>query len=106
MVEFSTEDGILSGFLLLNIRDNHLTVPCFYGTTEVIPDVVNFLFNTMLDYQLNMITVFHHPLAGNLMSARSPFLFRKKILRPYVFAKSLNIQLPAFQDGDGDSVFT
>ena len=106
IIEFSTEDGILSGFLFLNILDNHLTVPCFYGTEEVLPDMAKFLLNTMLDYQLNMITVFHESLVKILRESASPFFFRKKILRPYVFPKSLNIVASSFQDGDGDSVFT
>lgn len=106
VVEFSSGDGTLSAFLILNIRDNHLTVPYFYGKEEALRDVVNFLFNTMLDYQLNMLTIFNGSLVKQLWKSSSPFAFRRKIIRPYVFPKSLNIQLPAFQDGDGDSVFT
>ena len=105
-VEIHTGDGILCGFLLLTIRDNHLTVPCFYGTEEIRKDVTKFLFNILLDYQLNMLTVFHESLMNVLRESTSPFIFHKKILRPYVFPKSLDIMTPSFQDGDGDSIFT
>jgi len=33
-------------------------------------------------------------------------LFKKKVRRPYFLPKTMDIQNPVFQDGDGDGVFT
>jgi hypothetical protein len=68
--------------------------------------LIKFLFNTMLDYQLNMITVFHPELSKVILKIKSPFLYKKKIFRPYFIPKTLDLPEPAFQDGDGDCVFT
>jgi hypothetical protein len=68
--------------------------------------LVRFLFNVMLDYQLNMLTVFHPELSEEIKKSRSPFLFKKKIIRPYFIPKTLELPEFVFQDGDGDCVFT
>jgi GNAT superfamily N-acetyltransferase len=105
-VEFRDENNRVSAFLMLSIRDNHLTVPYVFFSSGMESSLVKFLFNTMLDYQLNMLTVFHPELAKKIKEMPSPFLFRKKILRPYFIPKTLDLPDPAFQDGDGDGVFT
>ncbi len=105
-VEFHDENNHVTAFLMLSIRDNHLTVPYVFLIKDMVPALVKFLFNTMLDYQLNMLTVFHTGLANDIRKAHSPFLFRKKILSPYFIPKTLDLPDPALQDGDGDSVFT
>jgi hypothetical protein len=68
--------------------------------------LVKFLYNTMLDFQLNMITVFHPGLSKEIQKSRSPFLYKKKVIRPYFLPKTLDLPELSFQDGDGDCVFT
>jgi GNAT superfamily N-acetyltransferase len=105
-VEFRNEAGTVTGFLMLSIRNNHLTVPYAFFIEGMESPLVIFLFNTMLDYQLNMLTVFHPQLSEEIRKTKSPFLFKKKVLRPYFLPKTLDLPELAFQDGDGDCVFT
>ena len=105
-VEFRDDTGKVVAFLMLSIRDNHLTVPYAFYNIGIEKELVKFLFNTMLDYQLNMLTVFHSGLSDEISRSRSPFIFKKKVIRPYFLPKTLDISELAFQDGDGDCVFT
>jgi GNAT superfamily N-acetyltransferase len=105
-VEFRNETGTVTAYLMLSIRNNHLTVPYAFFKEGMESTLVKFLYNTMLDYQLNMITVFHPGLSEEIKRSHSPFLFKKKILRPYFIPKTLGLPELAFQDGDGDCVFT
>jgi GNAT superfamily N-acetyltransferase len=105
-VEFHDENGNIVAYLMLSIRDNHLTVPYVFYSKAMEPNLVKFLFNTMLDFQLNMLTVFHPELSKAIRTIKSPFLYKKKILRPYFIPKTLDLSDLIFQDGDGDCVFT
>jgi GNAT superfamily N-acetyltransferase len=105
-VEFRNETGTVTAFLMLSIRNNHLTVPYAFFNKGMESVLVKFLFNSMLDFQLNMLTVFHPELSEEIRKTKSPFLYKKKILRPYFIPKTLDLPEPAFQDGDGDCVFT
>jgi GNAT superfamily N-acetyltransferase len=105
-VEFHDENGNVVAYLMLSIRNNHLTVPYVFYSKGIESTLVRFLFNTMLDFQLNILTVFHPKLSNAIRTRKSPFLFKKKILRPYFIPKTLDLPDLAFQDGDGDCVFT
>jgi GNAT superfamily N-acetyltransferase len=105
-VEFRDDSGKVTAFLMISIRNNHLTVPYVFYKDGMEPVLVKFLYNTMLDFQLNMFTVFHPGLSKEIQSSKSPFLFKKKVIRPYFLPKTLEINELAFQDGDGDCVFT
>ena len=105
-VEFRDEAGTVTAFLVLSIRNNNLTVPFAFFRKGMEPELGKLLFNTMLDYQLNILTVFHPELSEEIRKTKSPFIFRKKILRPYFIPITLNLPELAFQDGDGDCAFT
>ena len=105
-VEFQDNTGNISAFMMIAIRNNHLTVPYVFYSKDMESILVKFLFNTMLDFQLNVLTVFHPELSEEIRKTNSPFLFKKKILRPYFLPKTLDLPDLAFQDGDGDCVFT
>ncbi len=105
-LEFRDDTDKVTAFIMIAIRNNHLTVPYVFCTKSMESILVRFLFNTMLDFQLNMLTVFHPELSEEIRKTSSPFLFKKKILRPYFIPKTLDLSDLAFQDGDGDCVFT
>jgi hypothetical protein len=67
--------------------------------------MAEFLVNYMQKSKLSMITVFHPGLSEALGSIQSPFIYKKRIIRPYLIASGLEIPELSFQDGDGDSVF-
>jgi len=105
-VEFRDSEDAIAGFLMLSVRNNHLTVPYTFFRPGMEPALVKFLFNTMLDFQLNMLTVFHPQLSAQIREIRTPFMYKKKIIKPYFLPKTMEISELAFQDGDGDCVFT
>jgi GNAT superfamily N-acetyltransferase len=105
-VEFRDASGNVTGFLMISVRDNHLTVPYAFFRDGMEESLVKFLFNTMLDFQLNMLTVFHPRLSGEIRKRRTPFIFKKKVVRPYFLPRTMEFPELAFQDGDGDCVFT
>jgi GNAT superfamily N-acetyltransferase len=105
-VELRDSADTVKAFLMVSVRNNHLTVPYVFFAEGMVTNVVKILFNIMLDYQLNMITVFHPELSSGIRETPSPFLFKKKVLRPYFLPKTLDLPDPAFQDGDGDCAFT
>jgi len=106
LVEFRDAEGTVSGFMMLSVRNNHLTVPYSFFRSGMETTLVKFLFNTMLDFQLNMLTVFQPKLSAEIRNKRTPFIFKKKIIRPYFLPKTMEFPELAFQDGDGDCVFT
>jgi GNAT superfamily N-acetyltransferase len=105
-VQFYDEQNRFTAFIILTVRNENLTVPYYYGQEGVQRDIVKFLINYMRDHKLDMITIFHPELSQALNNLRSPLLFKKKIKRPYMSHKALDISGLKFQDGDGDSAFT
>ncbi|MCX6252005.1 MAG: GNAT family N-acetyltransferase [Bacteroidetes bacterium] len=93
-------------FILLSVRNEHLTVPYYYCDRGYHPEVAKFLINTMRDENISMITVFHTDLSETLRTMNTPFIVKRSIQRPYLFPKGIDISDLNFQDGDGDSVFT
>jgi hypothetical protein len=96
----------INGFMILSIRNNHLTVPYYYAEKNSEAEMCGYLMKTMLDMNISMITVFHPELSDALRKSRTPLFLKRKILRPYLCPKELDITSLVFQDGDGDSVFT
>jgi len=105
-VLFYNSSDRMVGFLILSVRNDHLTVPFYYGDKELQKEIVKFLINRMRDLEVSMITVFHKELSETMRKSRSPLLFKKKIFRPYLCPKVMDISGLEFQDGDGDSAFT
>ena len=98
--------GRMIAFLVLSMRNGHITIPFFRGEKETHKHIVKFLLNYMRDVNANSITLFHPELSEVLKKTRTPLVFKKKILRPYLCPKDLDISGMQFQDGDGDAVFT
>jgi len=105
-IQFYNDRDRMVGFLILSVRNDHLTVPYYYGEKESRKDIVKFLITQMRDLEVSMITIFQSELSEALNRLKSPLLFKKKILRPYLCPKALDITGLKFQDGDGDSAFT
>jgi hypothetical protein len=106
-VKFMNTNNEIVGFTILSIRNKKLTIPHFYSEQEYNPEIVKFLFNLMKERNIQMITVFNEKLVPFIISSNLPFIFSKKIKRPFLISKQLPyIEDLFFQDGDGDCVFT
>lgn len=100
------ENEELLGYVLLKIRDKALTVSYLYADNKVIKDITLYILNKANAENLKMITAFDERLADDIRKNRNRYLFSKKIKRPYIVAKKMDIASFSFQEGDGDSVFT
>jgi len=92
------------GFVLVCVRDNHMTVPYLFSDEYII--IARILVNLMIELRCSMLTIFHVKLIPSISKIRSPFLFRKVIRKPYLISRNLGIDGDLkFQDGDGDCAF-
>jgi len=107
LVEFYDLKNSIVSFMILSVRNEHLTVPYFYCDKENhIKIVARFLVNFMRDQKISMITVFHPDLSKTLRTIWTPFIVKRAIQRPYLFPLGIDVDAVNFQDGDGDAVFT
>ncbi len=81
-----TDQGGIKGYLHYTIRDGHLKIPYCYYEPEYLADIVQHIYQIMLAYRLDMLTVFHRALVGFFKSHPTPFIYRR--------------------DGDADCAFT
>ncbi|MFH1159525.1 MAG: GNAT family N-acetyltransferase [bacterium] len=96
----------LLGFILLKIRDKALTISYVYAIDDVVKDIVAYILIKAHKEKLKIITSFDKRLANTIKKNRGRFVFSKKIKRPYIISKKINIASFSFQEGDGDTVFT
>jgi hypothetical protein len=106
-----TDKGEIKGYVHFTIRDNHLKIPYAYFEPEYLNDVVQHIYSIMLEYKLNMLTVFHSSLVDSFKSNSTPFLYKRAIKRQYIITKALDIHFTGnekllIQDGDADCAFT
>ena len=99
------------GYLLLTIRDGHLKVPYAYFESEIIADIVQYIYEVMMTEKLSMLTVFHKAIVDHISSHPSPFIYRRHIKRHYIISKALDAHFSdkeklQVQDGDADCAFT
>lgn len=100
-----SDHGKITGFIMVTIRNNNMTVPYVFSDTGY-DSISEILINIMIEQHIDMITLFHSELARNLSSYKIPFLHKKTILKPYLISRKLDfIDELRFNDGDGDCVF-
>jgi GNAT superfamily N-acetyltransferase len=106
-----TDNGRIKGYLHYTIRDHHLKLPYCYYEAEYLPDIVQHIYQIMLDHRLNMLTVFHSSIIGFFGSNSTPFIYKRAIKRHYIISNVLDAHFAdkaslKIQDGDADCVFT
>ena len=104
-----SENGKITGFLFVSIRDGHMKIPYVYFDDQHTAQVLQEIYRLAILKMVSTITIFNRRLVLQMDSAAHPFLFRKKIKRLMAISKQLSDKMekyPEFQDGDGDIVFT
>jgi GNAT superfamily N-acetyltransferase len=106
-----TKNGEVKGYIHFAIRDNHLKVPYAYFEAEYLGDVVQQVYHIMLEYKLNMLTIFHPEVVSYFKSNSTPFIYKRTIQRRYIITKALDKYFSdkaklIIQDGDADAAFT
>ncbi len=94
------------GFILLRIRNKHLTISFLYLQNDNYEDAANYILNIACMENLNVITTFDDRLSKSLTDKKRRFIYRKRATKKYIFPKNNPIESSVFQEGDGDSVFT
>lgn len=95
--------------VLLNIRENHATVPCFYCEDGAEEPVWSALHGYLIRKQIVTFTSFMPEYIRTMEKYRLPALYKKRVVRHIAVTKELLPLLrchPRLQDGDGDIIFT
>jgi len=96
----------LVGFMFLKIRDKRLAVSFSYLNDICAKDAATYILRLANEKDLDIITVFDKKLLNILTKKRTKYLFYRKIEKKYFFPRDFDINSSAFQEGDGDMVFT
>ena len=96
----------LVGFMFLKIRDKRLAVSFSYLNDRCVKDAVAYILQLANSKNLDTITSYDKKILRELTKKRSKYLFAKKMEKKYFFPRDFDITSSAFQEGDGDMVFT
>lgn len=100
----------LVGFLMLNVRDNHLRIPYLFVEQKNIKIISQVILEQIKKLKIDYITIFNKDLIVELEKS-SQFFYKKVQKRIYLITEKLkseykNITNKDCQDGEGDSAFT
>ncbi len=104
------KDSKIVAVLMLSIRDHLASVPFIYYDPDVLNDIAQLVWSLLVAKKVDSFVVFNTELRKALERNRRIWLFRKNIMRFASHSKQLNSIFTkkefAFQDGEGDAVFT
>lgn len=97
----------LEGFCIFSVREKHLKTLYFAGADNLFPELARFLKSYSKKHKIEVLTVYKKELAAQFFRRKFPFLrvkkYGQKIYSTFELPESNE---PAFQDGDGDVIFT
>lgn len=97
----------LAGFCIFSVRDKHLKTLYFAGSQDVLPDLFAALKYYSKKHKIEVLTVYKKELAEYFLQRKFPFLHVKKYgQKIYSTFEQPESSHAAFQDGDGDVIFT
>ena len=96
----------LVGFMFLKIRDKRLSICYSYLNDFCVKDAVTYIWQLASAKGLDGITSFDRKLLSELTKKRTKYVFAKRMEKKYFFPRNFDISSSAFQEGDGDVVFT
>jgi hypothetical protein len=103
------KDGEIRAVLLISMRDNHVTLPFYYGSTRWINEIAGILKEHIIKLQANSLILFNEELIRAFDALKLPAYYAKNIVRYAGCSKGLEPFFPPggfFQDGEADVVFT
>jgi GNAT superfamily N-acetyltransferase len=103
--------GKLTGFLMLAMVGDKMTLPYVCLEKEASACVVKILDHYLTAEKISYITTYNPEVMGLMENTRTPLLGRRRFYQRFYVTRELIRQLPDankiyFQDGDGDVVFT
>ncbi|HPF50010.1 MAG TPA: hypothetical protein PK335_00475 [Draconibacterium sp.] len=97
----------LEGFCIFSVRKKHLKTLYFAGADSLFPELAGFLKSYSKKHKIEVLTVYKKELAAQFFHRKFPFLrvkkYGQKIYSTFELPESGKL---AFQDGDGDVIFT
>ena len=110
-VQFYNENKAIEGFVIYQIRGEHLSIQFASFKNEQIEQVAAMTKELIRENKINFFSTFDERLTVYFNKNSSPFLFKKTILRDYYYSKNFEHYLTenpklTFEAGDGDMIFT
>jgi len=103
------KEGEIRAVLFISMRDNHVTLPFYYGSSRWINEVAGVLREHIIKLQANSLILFNEELIRAFEAIKLPAYYTKNIVRYAGCAAGLEplfSQGGLFQDGEADVVFT
>tara|TARA_B100000809_G_scaffold244431_1_gene270333 strand:- start:1928 stop:3040 length:1113 start_codon:yes stop_codon:yes gene_type:complete len=110
-VKFYNENKELEGFVIYQIRDEHISIQYASFTDNQTEQVVAMTKELIRTHKINFFSTFDTRLTNYFNKKSNPFLFKKPILRDYYYSKYFDHYFNenpnlTFESGDGDMIFT
>ncbi len=98
------------GFVMLNIRDNHLRTPYIFADKQNMNIISQVIIDQIKNLKIDYVTTFNNELINELKKS-SQFFYKKTQYRTFLISTKLlnkfkDITKLDLQDGEGDSAFT
>lgn len=109
--KFYNENKKMTGFVMFQIRDQHLSIQTAYFEPSQTKAIIDFTYYLIREHKVNFFSVYHQQLVKHIQTHPHPFIFTKTLRRGFYYSKNLahyfkkNPQL-SFEAGDGDMIFT
>lgn len=101
--------GDIRAVIFISIRDNHVTLPYYYGSNQWLNEVALMLKMHILNLRAYSMIVYNRDLIHAFDTLKLPAYYTKEIVRYAGCATGLKPVFPndgIFQDGEADVVFT
>lgn len=110
-VKFLNDNKAVAGFVIYQIRGEHLSIQYAAFKNEQIEQVISMTKALIKTHKINFFSTFDKRLTTYFNKKSSPFLFKKSILRDFYYSKNFEHYLTenpnlSFDGGDGDMIFT
>ena len=103
------KEGELRAIVLVSMRDNHISLPFYYGSEEWMSDTALILRNHIISLRASSLIVYNQALIRAFEKIKLPAYYSTSLVRYAGCSQTLSPLQPAgglFQDGEADVVFT
>jgi hypothetical protein len=103
------KEGEIRAVVMISMRDNHVALPFYYGSSRWINEVAGILKQHFLNLKANSLIVYNRDLVRAFETIKLPAYYTKNIVRYAGYATALEPCFHVgglFQDGEADVVFT
>ncbi len=104
------EEGEISAFFIIKIRDNKMAVPYFFAEKAYEEKCVDIIYYYIKKYEINYFTNFNSSILKHIIKYRRQSLFSKKMVHDFFASKDISSIIKnenfIIFEGDGDNVYT